>query len=91
MLYISWVGFPVHNQLSIMTYAFSWMPIISSKDQEANLVAGEKNPLPELRRLRDRATFGISFVMESGMTKTLIPFDFDKEAISYMKSYLDNY
>ena len=55
------------------------MPLISSKNKEENLVAGEKNPLPQLRRLRDRAIFGI-LVMESGMSKTLIPFDHDKEA-----------
>ena len=40
----------------------------------------EKNPLTQLRRPRDRATFDILFVMESGMPKTLLPFDHDKEA-----------
>ena len=45
-------------------------------------MAGEKNPLPQLRRPRDRATFDILFVMESGMLKTLIPFDHDKEVYS---------
>ena len=44
-------------------------------------MAGEKNPLLQLRRLRDRAIFDI-LVMESGMPKTLIPFDHDKEAYS---------
>ena len=47
-----------------------------------NLVAGEKNPLPQLWRPRDRAMFGILFVMKSGMPKTLLPFDHDKEAYS---------
>ena len=32
-------------------------------------MAGEKNLLPQLRRPRDRETFGIPFVMESGMRK----------------------
>jgi len=54
-------------------------------------VAEEKNPLAQLRRPRDRTTFSISFVMESGMPKTLFPFDLDKEVITYMRSYLDNY
>ena len=57
------------------------MPLISSKDQEENLMAGEKNLLSQLRRLRDIAIFGIP-VMESGMPKTLLPFDHDKEAYS---------
>ena len=56
--------------------------LISSKDKEENLVAREKNPLPQLRHHRDRATFGIFFVMESGIPKTLILFDHDKEAYS---------
>ena len=56
-------------------------PLISSKDKEENLVAGKKNPLPQLWRLRDRAIFGM-LVMESGMPKTLLPFDHDKEANS---------
>ena len=44
-------------------------------------MAGEKNPLPQLRRPRDRATFSIPFVMESGMSKTLLPFDHDKKTM----------
>ena len=56
MLYISWVGFPL-----------SWRPLISSKNQEENLVAEEKNALSQLQRPRDRVTFGISFMIESGM------------------------
>ena len=44
-------------------------------------MAGEKNPLSQLRRPRDRATFGIPFVMVSGMPKTLLLFDQDKEAM----------
>jgi len=55
------------------------------------LASGKKNPFPQLQRPRDRATFGIPFVMELGTYKTLIPFDLDKEVISYMRSYLDNY
>ena len=58
--------------------------LISSKYKEENLVAGEKNPLPQLRGHRDRATFGILFVMESGMPKTLFPFDHDKETYSIL-------
>ena len=65
--------------------------LISSKDKKEKLVDGEKNPLSQLRSPRDRATFGIPFVMESCMPKTLIPFYLDKEGISYMRSYLDNY
>ena len=45
-------------------------------------MAGEKITLPQLRRPRDRAIFGIFFVMESGMPKTLLPFDHDKETYS---------
>ena len=40
-------------------------------------MAGEKNPLPQLRRPRD-------FVMELGMPKTLLPFDHDKDAYVYI-------
>ena len=76
MLYISWLGFPLHQQWP----SLSWRPLIFSKAKEENLVAGEKNPLPQLRRPRDRAIFGILFVMESGMPKTLLLFDHDKEA-----------
>jgi len=43
-------------------------------------VAVEKNPLPQLWRPRDRATFGVPFVMELGIPKTLLLFDHDKEA-----------
>ena len=52
-----------------MTLSLSWMSLISSKDKEENLAAGEKNLLPQLRRPRDRATFDIPFVMESSMPK----------------------
>jgi len=39
MLYISWVGFPLlHNDLIFLLEA-----LISSKDKEKNLMAGEKN------------------------------------------------
>ena len=44
-------------------------------------MAKEKNPLPHLRRPRDHATYGIPFVMESDMPKTLLPFDHDKETM----------
>ena len=75
MLYISCVEFPLyHNWQSL-----SWRSLISSKDKEENLMAREKNPFSQLRRPRDRATFSISFVMESGMPKTFLPFDHDKE------------
>ena len=75
MLYMSWVGFPLHLN-----------DLISSKDKEENMVAEEKSPLPQLWCPRDRATFGIPFVIESGIPKILLPFDLDKEAISYMRS-----
>jgi len=52
---------------AIMTYTLPWRPLISSKDQEENLVAGEKNPFPQLRRRLDGAKFNISIIMESGM------------------------
>ena len=45
-------------------------------------MAGEKNHFPQLWYPRDRATFGIPFVMESGMSKILLPFDHDKDAYS---------
>jgi len=45
------------------------------------LVVGEKNPLSQLWRPQDRTTFGISFVIQSSMPKTLLPFDHDKEAM----------
>ena len=77
MLYISWVGFPLYQQRQ----SLSWRSLISSKDKEENLVAGEKNHLPLLRCPRGRATFGILFVMETCMPKTLILFDHDKEAM----------
>ena len=70
-----------HHHLSIMTI-LSWRPLISSNDQEENLMAGEKNSLSQLQRSRDRATFGIPFVMESGMHKPFFPFDLDKRAFS---------
>ena len=44
-------------------------------------MAREKNPLPQLWRPRDRATFGIPLVMESGMPKTLLHFDHNKEVM----------
>jgi len=44
-------------------------------------VVGEKNPLSQLLCPRDRATFDIPFVMESGMSKTLLPFNNDKEVM----------
>ena len=46
-------------------------------------MAGEKNPLSQLRHSQDRATFGIPFVMESGVPKTLLPFEHDKELCMY--------
>ena len=84
MLYILWVG----SLSTTMTISLLG-PLISSKDKEENLVAGEKNPLPQLRRPRDRATFGILFVMESGMPKTLLLFDHDKEAYSICRSCME--
>ena len=52
-------------------------------------MAGEQNPLPQLWRPRDRATFGILFVMELGMPKTLFLFDHDKEAYSICRSCME--
>ena len=76
MLYISRVQFPLHHNDHL-----SWRPLIFSKNKEENLVTGEKNPFPQLWHPRDRATFGIPFVMEFGIPKTLLPFDHDKEAM----------
>ena len=53
--------------------SLSWRPLISSQDKEENLVAGEKNSLPQLWRPRDRVIFGIPFVMKSGMPKPAFP------------------
>ena len=69
MLYILWVGFPFHHNDLIPLLETSHLP----KDQEENLMAGEKNPLLQLRRPRDRAIFSIPFVMESGMSKPSFP------------------
>ena len=69
MLYIMGMILSPQSTKSVMTYSLSWRPLISSKDQEENLMAGEKNPLPQLWRSQDRATFGIPFMMESGMLK----------------------
>jgi len=79
------VRFPLHHYDLVSLLE----PLISSKDEEENLVAGEKNPLSQLRCSRDHATFGIPFVMESCMPKTLLPIDLDKEAIACMRSYLE--
>jgi len=49
------------------------MPLISSKNQEESLLAGEKNPLPQLWYPRDRATFDIHFIMELGIHKSSFP------------------
>ena len=53
-------------------------------------MVGEKNPLPQLRRPRDHAIFGILFVMESGMPKTLLLFDHDKEPYNICVSFVWN-
>ena len=69
------------------------MSLISSKDQEENLVAGEKNLFPQLLRPRDRATFGIPFVMEPGMPKPSFPLILIRKLLimrgSYMEQLLD--
>ena len=46
-------------------------------------MAGEKNPLPQLRRPRDRLTFSIPFVMESGMPKPSFPLILIKRLLVY--------
>ena len=67
-----WVEFGFLDAMYIMgriPSPLSWRPLISSKDQEENLVTREKSPLLQLWHPWDRATFSISFVMESGMPK----------------------
>ena len=58
-------------------------PLISSKDKEENLVAGEKNSLHQLWRPRDRAIFGIPFVIESSMPKPSFPLIMIKRLFIY--------
>ena len=70
--------------LTIMIYSLSWRPLITTKDQEGNLMAGEKNLLPQLWRPRDRATFGIPFIMKSGMPKPSFPLILIKKLLVYV-------
>ena len=46
-------------------------------------MAEEKNILPQLWRARDRATFGIPFRMESGMSKLSFPLIMIKSLCMY--------
>ena len=87
MLYISWVGFPLHHHQSLRL-SLSWSPLIFSNDQEENSVAEEKNPLLQLQRPRDHLTFGIPFRWNQ-VCQTLFPFYLDKKAIACMRSYLE--
>ena len=84
MLHITWVVFPLyfHDIISLLENS------VYCKDQEENLLLGEESP-PSFSSVRDRATFGVAFLIELGMPKILIPVDLDKEAIACVRSCLN--